>query len=45
MKSVLDPCEDENDNDQDDVSLGAESVQEDGDNEPDSEVRIQHSYF
>ncbi|KAG9139335.1 hypothetical protein Leryth_011333 [Lithospermum erythrorhizon] len=36
VKSVLDPCEDENDN-EDDVSLGAESLQKDRDNDFDSE--------
>ncbi|CAK9144303.1 unnamed protein product [Ilex paraguariensis] len=39
VKSVLDPCEDENDDNQDeDVSLGADSVQRDEDSESDSEV-------
>ncbi|KAI8526848.1 hypothetical protein RHMOL_Rhmol12G0029100 [Rhododendron molle] len=39
VKSVLDPCEDENDDIQDDeVSLGADSVQRDENSESDSEV-------
>ncbi|XP_016647049.1 PREDICTED: uncharacterized protein LOC103322127 [Prunus mume] len=39
VKSVLDPCEDENDDIQDDeVSLGADSMQRDDSSESDSEV-------
>ncbi|KAK6922406.1 HORMA domain [Dillenia turbinata] len=38
VKSVLDPCEDENNDGQDDVSLGADSVHRDDDSETDSEV-------
>ncbi|TXG56054.1 hypothetical protein EZV62_017367 [Acer yangbiense] len=39
VKSVLDPCEDDNDDMQDDeVSLGADSVQRDGSSESDTEV-------
>ncbi|PIN13999.1 HORMA domain [Handroanthus impetiginosus] len=39
VKSVLDPCEDENnDNQGDDVSLGADSLQKDEDSESDSEI-------
>lgn len=39
VKSVLDPCEDENnDNEDDEISLGADSVQKDEDSESDSEV-------
>ncbi|XP_004310076.1 PREDICTED: HORMA domain-containing protein 1-like [Fragaria vesca subsp. vesca] len=39
VKSVLDPCEDENDDNQDDeVSLGADSMQMDDSSETDSEV-------
>jgi hypothetical protein len=38
VKSVLDPCEDENDDIQDDVSLGDDSAQRDDDTESDSEV-------
>ena len=39
VKSVLDPCEDENDDIQDDaVSLGADSTQRDDSSESDSEV-------
>lgn len=39
VKSVLDPCEDENEDIQnDDVSLGADSVQRDEYSESDSEV-------
>lgn len=39
VKSVLDPCEDENDDIQDDeVSLGADSMQRDDYSESDSEV-------
>ncbi|KAM7464743.1 hypothetical protein LguiA_032864 [Lonicera macranthoides] len=39
VKSVLDPCEDENDDiHNDDVSLGADSVQRDDDTKSDSEV-------
>ncbi|KAL2507579.1 DNA-binding HORMA family protein [Forsythia ovata] len=37
VKSVLDPCEDEND-DQDDVSLGADSPRRDENSESDSEI-------
>lgn len=40
VKSVLDPCEDENDDMQDDeVSLGADSVQRDESSDSDSEVK------
>lgn len=43
VKSVLDPCEDENEDIQDDeVSLGADSVQKDDYSESDSEVNWQH---
>ncbi|KAK2636789.1 hypothetical protein Ddye_031581 [Dipteronia dyeriana] len=39
VKSVLDPCEDDNDDMQDDeVSLGTDSVQKDGSSESDTEV-------
>ena len=38
VKSVLDPCEDENNDNQDDVSLGADSLQRDGDSTSDSDV-------
>ncbi|KAL2455874.1 DNA-binding HORMA family protein [Forsythia ovata] len=38
VKSVLDPCEDENDDYQDDVSLGADSPKRDENNESDSEI-------
>ena len=39
VKSVLDPCEDENEDVQDDeMSLGADSVQKDDSSESDSEV-------
>ncbi|KAL7154597.1 hypothetical protein ABFS83_03G012200 [Erythranthe nasuta] len=39
VRSVLDPCEDENnDNQDDDVSLGADSVQKDEDTDSDSEI-------
>lgn len=42
VKSVLDPCEDENDDMQDDeVSLGADSVQRDESSDSDSEVKWQ----
>lgn len=42
VKSVLDPCEDENDDMQDDeVSLGADSVQRDESSDSDSEVNWQ----
>lgn len=42
VKSVLDPCEDENDDMQDDeVSLGADSVQRDESSDSDSEVKRQ----
>lgn len=45
VKSVLDPCEDENDDIQnDDVSLGADSVERDEDTESDNEVICQY-YF
>lgn len=41
VKSVLDPCEDENDDIQDDeVSLGADSMQRDDSSESDSEVKL-----
>lgn len=41
VKSVLDPCEDENEGSQDDeVSLGAESLQRDGYSDSDSEVNV-----
>lgn len=40
VKSVLDPCEDENDDMQDDeVNLGADSVQRDESSDSDSEVK------
>ncbi|KAL3523167.1 hypothetical protein ACH5RR_016001 [Cinchona calisaya] len=39
VKSVLDPCEDENGNNQEDVSLGADSSQSDGDS-VDSDVSL-----
>lgn len=43
VKSVLDPCEDENEDIQDDeVSLGADSAQKDDYSESDSEVNWQH---
>ncbi|GFP96409.1 horma domain-containing protein 1 [Phtheirospermum japonicum] len=39
VKSMLDPCEDENnDNQDDDVSLGADSIQKDEDSESDSDM-------
>ncbi|KAL3835691.1 hypothetical protein ACJIZ3_010427 [Penstemon smallii] len=39
VKSVLDPCEDENNDNQDEeVSLGADSLQKDEDSESDSEI-------
>lgn len=39
VKSVLDPCEDENEDIQDDeMSLGADSVQKDDSSDSDSEV-------
>ncbi|KAL8037940.1 hypothetical protein ABFS82_11G071200 [Erythranthe guttata] len=40
VRSVLDPCEDENNDNQDDdeVSLGADSVQKDDDSDSDSEI-------
>ncbi|KAI3467705.1 hypothetical protein Pfo_024368 [Paulownia fortunei] len=39
VKSVLDPCEDENNDNQDDeVSLGADSIQKDEDSESDSDI-------
>lgn len=42
VKSVLDPCEDENEDVQDDeMSLGADSVQKDDSSESDSEVNWQ----
>ena len=38
---MLDPCEDENDDNQDDeVSLGADSMQMDDSSETDSEVKL-----
>ena len=41
MKSVLDPCEDENDDMEDDeVSLGADSVERDGYSESGTEVNL-----
>lgn len=48
VKSVLDPCEDENnDNQDDDASLGADSLKRDGGSESDSDVIIylQHFFF
>lgn len=43
VKSVLDPCEDENDDIQnDEVSLGADSVERDEDSESDNEVICQY---
>lgn len=39
VKSVLDPCEDENDDNQDDdVSLGADSLQKNDDSDSESEA-------
>lgn len=38
---MLDPCEDEHDENQDDVSLGADSSQTDGDSDSDSDVMSQ----
>jgi hypothetical protein len=44
VKSVLDPCEDENDDMEDDeVSLGADSVERDGYSESGTEVNLQYS--
>ena len=44
MKSVLDPCEDENDDIEDDgLSLGADSEQRDDSTESDNEVNLQYS--
>ena len=41
VKSVLDPCEDENDDIQEDeVSLGADSMQRDDSSECDCEVKL-----
>jgi len=41
---VLDPCEDENDDMEDDeVSLGADSVERDGYSESGTEVNLQYS--
>lgn len=46
VKSVLDPCEDENnDNQDDDASLGADSLQRDGGSESDSDVKYLHSFL
>lgn len=43
VKSVLDPCGDENDDSQDDeVSLGGDSMQRDDYSESDSEVKAPH---
>lgn len=40
VKSVLDPCEDENDdNEENEISLGADSEQRHGFSETDSEVK------
>lgn len=39
VKSVLDPCQDENDDYQDDVSLGSDSPKRDENSESDSEVK------
>lgn len=45
VKSVLDPCEDENDDIQnDDISLGADSVERDEDTESDNEVICPYYY-
>lgn len=42
---MLDPCEDENDDiHNDDVSLGADSVQRDDDTESDSEVKCPYCF-
>lgn len=42
---MLDPCEDENNDNQDDVSLGADSLQIDGDSESDSDVICDNTFF
>ena len=45
MKSVLDPCEDGNDDIEDDeFSLGADSEQRDDSSESDNEVNLQCSF-
>lgn len=42
---MLDPCEDDKDDMQDDeVSLGADSVQRDGASDSDTEVKGQHQF-
>ncbi|KAF5726670.1 HORMA domain-containing protein 1 [Tripterygium wilfordii] len=46
VKSVLDPCEDENENIQDDeVSLGADSLQLDESIDSDTEVKLQYTFI
>lgn len=43
---MLDPCEEDNDDMQDDeVSLGADSVQREGPSESDTEVKGQHYFY
>ncbi|KAL3511436.1 hypothetical protein ACH5RR_030837 [Cinchona calisaya] len=40
VKSVLDPCDDENEDNLDDVSLGADSLRRDGDSNSDSDASL-----